>query len=480
MLTRRRLFELAGASSASYLLAHLLPGCGSSEPAGLPQDPMGRWWLSGNYAPVPDEIEALDLPILEGAIPPELDGLFLRNGANPAGGDSAHWFVGDGMLHGVRIENGRALWYRNRWIRTQALASRMPDSLAANRANTSVVHHAGRTLALYEVGPPHEIDPDDLSTIGVHDFAGTLRRPMAAHPRIDPSTGEMGFIGYAPFPPYLTYHVVDATGALVRTEEIALDHAPMMHDFQMTRSKAIFFDLPVHFDASLLAERGAFPFRWVRDAPARIGVLPRGAAGDAITWIEIPPCFLFHTWNAYDDGEDRVVIEGCRLESLWEHGVEDASQPPIPHRFTLDVSRGTAVVEPIADFSADFPRIDLRRAGTEHRSAYALRFREGEPGGIARPQAIVRIDRAAMRTDAWEVGEGRQPDEAVFVPAPGASGDDEGWVLSMVFDESTLRSEVVILDAQRLASGPVARIAMPRRVPFGFHGEWIASEDATG
>lgn len=477
MLKRRRLFQLAGASGASYLLAHLAPGCATDPmraPA-LPDDPMGRWWLGGNYAPVDDEIEAFDLEV-EGALPPELAGVFLRNGANPATGESQHWFIGDGMLHGVRLEGGRALWYRNRWIRTHAYESAMGDSLAANRANTSLVRHAGRTLALYEVGPPHEIDPSDLSTIGVHDFGGELRRPMAAHPRIDPSNGEMHFVGYAPFPPYVTYHVVDASGALVRTETIDIDHAPMMHDFQLTRTHALFFDLPVHFDASLLEVGGAFPFRWVREAPARIGVLPRGASADAMRWIEVPQCFMFHTYNAYDDADGRIVLEGCRLESLWEEGVEDASRPPIPHRFTLDVERGTSSVEALLDLSCDFPRIDARAAGVAHDVAYSLRFQPGVPGRIAQPNGVLKLDRRSGAVDVWEAGPDRQPDEAVFVAAPGTTGQDEGWVMSMVFDAARGRSELVVLDAQDLASGPIARVAMPRRVPFGFHGDWLADE----
>lgn len=471
MLSRRRFFEISGTTGASLLVAHLFPGCAMESVAAqpeLPVDPMGRWWLSGNYAPVDDEIESFDLAV-EGAIPPELDGVFLRNGANPVTHDSVHWFVGDGMLHGVRLSGGRALWYRNRFVQTLALEARMGDSLAANRANTSLVHHAGRTLALYEVGAAHEVRAGDLSTVGVHDFGGALRRPMSAHPKIDPATGEMHFIGYAPFAPFLTYHVVDASGALVRSDEIELDHAPMMHEFQLTPSYAVFLDLPVHFDASLLTSNG-FPFRWAPEAGARIGLLRRDATSPEVRWIDVDVGFAFHTWNAYEDAEGRVVLEGCRLASIWERGIEDASESPIPWRWTLDPVSGTSSEGAMSDLSADFPRIDTRRQGLVHEMAYALRFPEGGGDQIAQPNGIVKLARTSGAVDAWDAGPALQPDEALFVPASASAGEDEGYVLSMVFDRTTRTSHVAILDAQDLRGGPIARIQMPRRVPFGFHG----------
>ena len=229
-VSRREMLRLSGLASAS--LMGWVAGCGGSgqdtnnslwlpDTDGMMMPPdMGMmpgdagtlpkpWWLSGNYGPVPDEIEAFDL-MVEGQIPSDLNGIFLRNGANPIHHDSPHWFLGDGMLHGIRFADGKAEWYRNRFIRTPAFEQMQGDSLAANRANTSLVEHAGKVLALYEVGQPFEISPDDLSTIGPYNFEGALQTAMSAHPKIDPVTGEMFFIGYAPFPPYLTLHVVDA------------------------------------------------------------------------------------------------------------------------------------------------------------------------------------------------------------------------------------------------------------------------------
>lgn len=473
MITRRDFFRFTSASGASLLFAHALGGCAEeplAPPPPLPQDPMGRWWLSGNYAPVADEIEAFDLEV-EGALPPELSGTFVRNGANPAGGDSLHWFTGDGMLHGVRLEAGRALWYRNRYVRTRALEAGMPDNLAANRGNTAIKAHAGKLLALYEVAVPYEIAPDDLSTRGEYDFAGQLRRPMSAHPKIDPVTGEMFFIGYAPFAPFLTYHVVDAAGALVRSVELEMDHSSMMHDFQITESWAVLFDLPIHFDTALLAD--GFPFRWAPEAGARIGLVPRDGSSSSVRWFEIDLCFMFHSFNAYETATGRVVLEGCRLPSLWVDSIADASEAPSPWRWELDPETGTVREERLFEGSADFPQIDLRRAGREHRVAYSLRFDESVPREIAAPDGLTKLDRRTGETRVWLAEPGHQPDEAIFVPR--GEEEDAGYLLSMIFDATRGRSYAGVFDATRVEDGPFARVWMPRRVPFGFHGTWLPS-----
>jgi len=468
MFSRRDFLRVTGATGASFMLAHSLAGCTDSPPPSLPEDPEGRWWLSGNYAPVDNEIEAFDLEV-EGNLPPELNGLFLRDGANPRSKSSLHWFTGDGMLHGVRLEAGRALWYRNRYVQTLAYESNSGDSLAANRANTAVKAHAGKLLALYEAGVPHEISAADLSTLGEYDFAGELQRPMSAHPKIDPVTGEMFFIGYAPFPPYLTYHVIDANGALVRSVEVDIGHSAMMHDMQITESHGIICDLPIRFDNSLLAD--GFPFRWVDDAPARIGVIPRDGSSGSANWIEIDQCFMFHTFNAYETNTGKIVLEGCRLPHLWRNSVADASATPTPWSWEIDVKTGNVSEGPMHERSADFPQIDLRRTGREHRMAYSLRFDESGERLVATPNGISKFDRTTGVEQLWDAGRNHQPDEPMFVPFGDA--EDDGYVLSMVFDRTTARSYVAVLDAKDMSAGPIARIHMPRRVPFGFHGAWL-------
>ena len=140
------------------------------------------WHLRGNYAPVFDELTLTELEV-QGAIPAELTGLYVRNGANPKSGKSPHWFFGDGMLHGLRIDGGAASWYRNRYVRTPKLAGddipMMDENFVFDRtasaANTHVIHHAGRILCLEEGHLPYEVD-GLLDTVGAHTFGGLLAR----------------------------------------------------------------------------------------------------------------------------------------------------------------------------------------------------------------------------------------------------------------------------------------------------------------
>ena len=215
--------------------------------------------LQGNYAPVDTEITDTALSVT-GSIPDSLSGLYLRNGPNPKSGTSPHWFAGAGMLHGVRLEGGRADWYRNRWVQTRQLnepgQSMIGDDGSVDRTiganNTHVIRHADKILALVESSFPYEVSPE-LESLGVWDFDGKLDSAMTAHPKICPITGEMHFFGYGFFEPYLTYHRVDATGQLVQSEAIDVPGPTMIHDFSITETQVIFMDLPVVFDLDLVA-----------------------------------------------------------------------------------------------------------------------------------------------------------------------------------------------------------------------------------
>ena len=209
----------------------------TSDSANLPST--GQFFELGNYAPVPDELTEFDLPV-EGAIPPEIDGWYLRNGPNPRK-PVAHWFAGDGMIHGVRIEGGAAKWYRNRWVRTDSFVKPFAlynadgtRNLRAAVANTHVVNHAGKTLALVESSLPYEIT-NDLETVGCYDFGGKLIDSMTAHPKICPTTGELHFFGYGNiFEPHVTYHRADADGELTVNRPLEVKALTMMHDFALT------------------------------------------------------------------------------------------------------------------------------------------------------------------------------------------------------------------------------------------------------
>ena len=193
----------------------------------------------GNYAPVETETTAVDLKVT-GTIPDAISGRYLRNGPNPKHGDTQHWFFGDGMVHGTRLDGGKASWYRNRWVQTRPLSEpgvqMIGDDGVVDRTigvnNTHVVRHAGRILTLVESSFPCELSPE-LETIGVHDFDGRLDTAMTAHPKICPVTGEMHFFGYGFFEPWLTYHRVDASGALEQSEVIDVAGPTMIHDLSL-------------------------------------------------------------------------------------------------------------------------------------------------------------------------------------------------------------------------------------------------------
>jgi len=486
MLSRRRFLHLAGIGGLGLAGPPLLWGCsdeaigtpvGHSPGPALPDDPNKPWWLRKNYAPV-EESEALNLEVI-GALPPTLDGVYVRNGPNPLHADSPHWFLGDGMVHGVRIEKGRVPWYRARYVQTPALAGDVtgagPPGLTDHQANTSILAHRGRVLCLEEVGVPFEVSGADLSTIGPFDFGGALHTPMTAHPKLDPQTGELLFFGYGILDPSVTLHRVDPGGTLVRSDKIALPKSVMMHDFQITATHVVFMDLPIVFDLSLAIEGSSFPFRWAPDNGARIGVMPRNGSAEDVRWMPIEPCYVFHTWNAFHDSDNASVIhmDAVRYPTMWEKDANDFKGTGRPHRFSIDLDRSEVKVSALDDRQVEFPRISPKRQGERYRYGYALTsdtaFAPGEAGYFGQ---IAKYDRDTGTREVHTLAASQAVDEALFVPDPQGSAEDDGWLLAYVFDHADRRSQLMVFDASRISAPPVARVLLPVRVPFGFHGDF--------
>ncbi|MQA95501.1 MAG: dioxygenase [Streptosporangiales bacterium] len=442
-------------------------------------------YLQGHLAPVPDEIDAVELDVT-GSLPAELTGRYFRNGPNPRPGeDPGHWFAGHGMLHGLRLRDGRAEWYRNRWVRTKSMEGGAeyvrPDlsvDLAAVPANTHVIPCGDRILALVEAGLPYEISPE-LETLGPVDFGGRLTTAMTAHPKLHPLTGELHFFGYGFFPPYLTYHRLSAAGELVESRVIDVPGPTMAHDFAITENHVVWMDLPAVFDLSLAGT--GMPVRWDDAYGARLGVMPRG--GD-VTWYDIDPCYVFHVSNAREDQAGRIVLDAARyspadFNRIWS-GIGGTADPAAAaaatgaarlYRWTLDPATGRATEEPLDDRPVEFPTLNDDRVGLGNRYAYAV------TGSVTGPESdgdgIVKYDLPSGRATVHRLDDGLAAGEAVFVPAAGGTAEDDGWLLSIVSDRAGRGSAFVVLDATDVEAGPVATVRLPRRVPAGFHGSWI-------
>lgn len=432
----------------------------------------GEYFQKDNYAPVADELTEFDLPV-DGAIPAELDGWYLRNGPNPRQA-TAHWFTGDGMIHGVRIEGGRAAWYRNRWVRTDSFEQDFPlynadgtRNLRSSVANTHVVNHAGKTLALVESSLPYEIS-NDLETLGAYDFGGKLVDSMTAHPKICPTTGELHFFGYGSiFEPYVTYHRADANGELTINRPLDVKAHTMMHDFALTAEHVIFMDLPIVFNMDVAMKgEGDMPYRWSDDYGARFGVMRRDDPFGTVRWFDIAPCYVFHVANAYDTGNS-IVLQAVRYPELWrDSGGFDADG--VLWSWTIDLQAGTVTERQLDDRAVEFPRIDDRLATLPAR--YAVSVGDG---------SLVRYDLSTGSAVEHRFGTPESPGgpgEAVFVPsAAGPADESSGWYIGYVYDPARDGSDLVILDASDFAAPPVARIKLPHRVPYGFHGNWITA-----
>ncbi len=451
-------------------------------------------WLTGHWEPVHDELLVTDLEVT-GAIPPQIRGTYVRNGPNPQFTPlgAYHLFDGDGMLHAVTFDEGRA-GYRNRWVESAGLLAerragsalygglsefRMPspELLAEagplkNAANTHVWRHAGRTIALLEAARPTEIDAE-LATVGEYDFDGKLQGPMTAHPKTDPETGELIFFGYNPFPPFVRYHVADASGRLVTSVPIDLPRAVMMHDFAVSRDHVVLFDLPAVFDVKALLE-GRPGVRWEPEHGSRLGVLRRSQPEAGVRWFEVEPFWMFHVLNAHDDG-DVVVVEACRTTRLNAAFGEDdfePAPPPTLHRWRIDLATGVVSAEQVDDRPADFPRINDDRAGLDARYGYAGHTRRWGDGTVEF-DGITKYDLHRGGAAVLRFGSTEVSGEAAFAPDPERTAEDGGWLMTFVTDKATWASDLVIVDAETLEEA--ARVHVPRRVPSGFHGTWLAA-----
>nr|XP_010931015.1 LOW QUALITY PROTEIN: carotenoid 9,10(9',10')-cleavage dioxygenase [Elaeis guineensis] len=486
-------------------------------------------YLSGNFAPVRDETPpCFDLPV-RGSLPECLNGEFVRVGPNPKFVPVAgyHWFDGDGMIHGMHIKDGKAA-YVSRYVKTSRLKQEeffggakfmkigdlkglfglfmvqmqllraklkvLDASYGIGTGNTALIYHHGKLLALSEADKPYVVkvlEDGDLQTLGMLDYDKRLTHPFTAHPKVDPFTDEMFTFGYSHTPPYCTYRVITKDGVMLDPVPITISDPVMMHDFAITENYAIFMDLPLFFRPKEMV-KGKLIFTFDTTKKARFGVLPRYAKDDRhIRWFELPNCFIFHNANAWEEG-DEVILITCRLENpdldmvngTTKGQLENFSNELYEMRFNM--KNGAASQKQLSVSAVDFPRINESYTGRKQRYVYGTIL-----DNITKVKGIIKFDLHAEPETGkkklevggnvkgiFELGPGRYGSEAIFVPGQSGitSEEDDGYLIFFVMMKTTGKSEVNVIDAKTMSAEPVAVVELPNRVPYGFHAFFVREE----
>jgi carotenoid cleavage dioxygenase len=454
--------------------------------------------LVGGFAPIQMECDAPNL-IVEGEVPRDLYGTFYRNGPNPqfAPRGDHHWFAGDGMIHAFHIENGKVS-YRNRWPRTKkwlmehdagtslfhALNPLENDPSVQGVetdgvANTNIVWHGNKLLALEEGHAPFELDPVTLESKGAWTFNESLVGPMTAHPKIDPETEEMIFFGYSVdgmLSAKMSVHIVDKDGVLTSSQFFEAPYAAMVHDFMVTKDFILFPIMPLTGSLDR-AVQGLPAFAWEPEKGNHIGVMSRQGKVEDIRWFKNDASFVFHPMNAFNEGDvitcDVSEYGQAPLFPNPDGSKGDASKMWAKlNRWTLDMGANTNdyKVTPVDDHSSEFGRLDERFACHDYRYGYMLRQEAGDSSvGF---NNIARVDHNTGNVDCFEMGEEMVSGEAIFVPKSDDAPEGVGYLLANVYDQTVDKSHLVILDAENPSSGPLAKAYLDHRVPFGFHGNW--------
>jgi carotenoid cleavage dioxygenase-like enzyme len=472
-----------------------------------PVDPSSIIQLSGRFEPIKTEVTTDEL-VVEGSLPSDLDGAYFRNGPNPKLtplGSYTYPLEGDAMIHGLWIENGKAR-YANRWVQTEgmlaeeragralyggimtpafvdtALLGPDPDPGWPFRLDpfVNVVRHAGRYLALEEGTPPYEIT-GKLATVGIFDFAGGLPAGLCAHPKIDPVTGEMVVFRYDVEAPFLTWAVIGPDGSVTRpaTPVDGIDAGFMIHDFAITEHYLVLTIGPALFDLDAMMNGGAV-LQWKPELGTRIAVIPRdGSAGP--TWIETEAFWAWHFANAYEVSESegttsaaddlRIVLDFPWWNTLG-FGPTGAPMHGAFTRATLHPAAGTLKLDHLDAAGTEFPRIDDRLIGRRHRYLTVAGVSGNSPLVRGEHDRLIRYDMDAGKSEAYDCG--AAIGEVCFVPRPGGTEELDGYYVTFASALDADRSASAwVWDASAFPCAPMAKVALPQRVPNGLHGNWF-------
>ena len=444
-------------------------------------------FLTGIHTPMTKELTLTQLKVT-GLIPAQLAGRYVRIGPNPYRPDPRghHWFIGDGMVHGIRLNGGQAEWYRNRYIRSQTLeavggpkAAPGPRRTTRDGVNTNIVQIGGKITAIVEAGSSPAVLDDNLETVAYTDFGGTLTAPFTAHPHLDPKTGQMHAITYDATTPNTIWYVrLAPDGKVDRQIEIPVAHGPSIHECTITENYVLIFDLPVTFSmASLIAGQG-FPYRWNPEHQARVGLLPRAGAAQDIIWCPVKPCYVFHVANSYEDAAGNIICDSAVHETMFSEGPEGPNGLPIGlERWIIDPAAKTVARTTIDATAQEFPRPDERFFGQDYTYAWSIGLPERGDAAFLDAQPLYRHNLKTGERQLHDFGPNRVPGEFVFVPRATDAAEGDGWMMGYVIDTANETTDLVILDASDIAKPPVASVHIPHRVPPGFHGNWLPDLD---
>lgn len=474
----------------------------------LPEDD-DHPYRTGPWRPQTTEWDADDLVAVEGEIPRDLDGIYLRNTENPLHPalKAYHPFDGDGMLHVVGFREGNA-FYRNRFIRTDGFLAENeaggplwpglaePVSLAErsdgwgargrlkDASSTDVVVHRGVALtSFYQCGDLYRIDPYTAETLGKETWNGCFPFDwgVSAHPKVDNKTGELLFFNYSKSDPFMRYGVVDQHNSLAHYVDVPLPGPRLPHDMAYTEKYAILNDFPLFWEPELL-KRDAHVARFHPDTPSRFAVLPRRGKTADIRWFEAQPTFVLHFVNAYEDG-DEIVLDGffqsepdppdTGTGTKWQRAFRflalDRMQARL-HRWRLNLVTGAVKEEQRSEAITEFGTINAEYATADYRYTYAA---TGKPGWFLF-DGLVKHDVHTGCEERYSFGDGVYGSETAMAPRLGSTREDDGYLVTLTTDMTANASYCLVFDAARLGDGPLCKLQLPERISSGTHSTWVS------